>query len=76
MKIVNWLKPLIDHLWENSIEDFDYPGYAGLPKKICNQLSSEIVDLIQENIDGWSTSKTKKEFTKRILEDLSRGLIV
>jgi hypothetical protein len=26
---------------------FDYPDYAGLPKKIVNQLSSEAVDAMQ-----------------------------
>jgi len=28
-------------------EEFDYPDYAGLPKKISNLLNSDEVDLIQ-----------------------------
>jgi hypothetical protein len=70
LKIVNWLQPLIDHLWKNrkTYLDpefyFDYPDYGGLPPKIHNELNSHHVDLIQERIQDWSKRKNKDLFTK------------
>ena len=32
-------------------EYFDYPDYCGMPKKLSNKLSGDLVDRIQENWD-------------------------
>jgi len=31
------------------LRDFDYPEYGGMPKRLANRLSSDMVDRIQEH---------------------------
>lgn len=64
---------MIDHLWDVkkklAEEDFyfEYPYYAGLPKKISNQLTSDVVDILQEELFLWlENSKTKTQFAKKL----------
>lgn len=38
-------------------EEFDFPEYGGMPKKLSFKLSSETVDLIQDN---WATVRQNK----------------
>ena len=56
--------------------DFDYPDYGGLPKKISNRLSSDVVDRIQSNLEEIAQSRTKKSFEAElvplIVEDFIR----
>ncbi len=86
LEIVSWLKPMLEYLWlnkksilskiETKDDFFDYPDYAGLPKKIINNLSSDNVDTLQMClVSALGCSKTKKEFFEFMLDDLSGGLI-
>lgn len=48
-------------------DEFDYPEYWGVPKKIANKLSSDEVDFIQESVcdfaEGlWKKLKEKEDF--------------
>lgn len=87
MKIVSWFEPLVEHLWgmraqvlckeEDQEFNFDYPDYGGLPKKISNKLSSEIVDVIQDELLSWhENNTTKKQFMREVAAHLSRDTIV
>jgi len=39
-----------DILQENISQEFDFDDYWGMPKNICNQLSTDEVDFIQEEV--------------------------
>lgn len=57
--------------------DFDYPDYGGLPKSISNKLSSDVVDLIQEQLIDWLVgSRTEKSFYQTALSALTRETLV
>jgi hypothetical protein len=81
LKIVPWLELLVDALWKNKSQmmkdrSFDYPDYGGLPKDVSDQLTSEHVDFLQENvIDILGSYRTKKQFAKRLVEDLTSGFV-
>jgi hypothetical protein len=90
LKPVEWMEPLIDYFWDNrerliaSVNTdlgypyipFDYPDYAGLPKSVLFCLSSEHVDILQENLyDELKICKTKKAFAKRMIFCLTRDTI-
>lgn len=44
-RIINNLRP-----GETGYVEFDYPDYGGLPKKIYSRLTSDQVDLIQQEV--------------------------
>lgn len=66
------LQQAVDWLWNNRKQlkkqmdeigiDFDFPDYAGMPKRIHNKLTPRQVDLIQDFAGELLTIKTKKEF--------------
>lgn len=81
IKISPWFSEMVDVLWDNRAEltyppenqddpdnTFDYPNYGGLPKRISNKLQSDTVDMIQENQDWLFKCRTKKEFTRHLVE--------
>jgi hypothetical protein len=43
-----------------SHEEFDCPEYGGMPKKLSRKLSSDFVDLIQDNWDWIQKNKSIK----------------
>lgn len=54
---IKLFEQLVDELWKTRDQwqikdgfvgeiDFDYPDYGGIPKRLSNRLSSEIVDQI------------------------------
>ena len=48
--IINFLvnnKHLIQELRDNNFEEFEFPTYAFLPKKISNKMSPDLVDAFQ-----------------------------
>lgn len=51
----------------NSHDVFDYPTYGGMPHKISRQLSSEIVDRIQDNLDSIRSARSIKNIARYIL---------
>lgn len=67
-----YFNPGGSHLYKiNIIYVFDFPYYAGLPKKISNTLSSEAVDAMQEILQNRYSRKYL--FAKAYKETL-RGL--
>jgi hypothetical protein len=59
-----------DFLWTNKESEFDYPHYAGLPKKWVNKLSCEDVDAIQQTLCcGWHT---KKAFSEELMYSFTK----
>lgn len=81
LKIVPWLEPLIDAFWKNKSQmmkdkSFDFPDYGGLPKDISKHLTPEHVDFLQENIINILGSyRTKTQFARRLIEDLTNGFV-
>lgn len=47
-------------LAEKLCEEFDYPEYWGIPKKIANKLTSDEVDFIQESVGDFTCALDKK----------------
>jgi hypothetical protein len=56
-RIIDHIFPKRKEYWGLYGDMFDYPDYAGLPKKISNTLSPEAVDAMQEVLG--------EHFTKR-----------
>jgi len=55
-----------------SIENFDYPDYGNLPKKLSNTFSPEAVDAIQNTKKELSVAKSRKEFSTIWYEEMKR----
>ena len=71
--IINFLvnnKHLIQELRDNNFEEFEFPTYAFLPKKIANRMSPDLVDAIQYCIHLLPNhvDKFKKEIKIKIKE--------
>jgi hypothetical protein len=49
------------------LEVFDYPSYGGMPPKIYNQLSSVLVDTIQDNWEQILAARSIRAMTKAIM---------
>lgn len=47
---------------------FDYPDYGGMPKKLSNQLSSALVDRIQDMFDGILEARTFEQVVECLVE--------
>lgn len=65
---------VVNHLWDhryyyNNASEFDYPWYAGIPKKYSRYLSHESVDAIQSL---WEKIIEKDFYTSKrtFVEDL------
>ena len=78
---VQIFEDMIEFLWSNrenlkadKIDGhyyFDYPNYGGLPKRISNKLSSEVVDRMQELLyDLDYLFQNKLRFRKLMRESL------
>lgn len=84
MKYKKWFSESVEFLWKNrkdlaekythknepDYEMFDYPDYAGMPKKLSRRLSGDFVDVVQS---VWSdllddNFKTKNKFIKELLD--------
>lgn len=58
---------LVWHLWEHRKDiiasdfEFNYPDYAGLPKRISNRLSGDVVDTIQETLKTYGMSIMRRK---------------
>lgn len=57
-QVAVWLFENREDLYNMSIE-FDYPDYAGMPKKLSKKLTGDIVDNIQFN---WGDITTAEKF--------------
>jgi len=64
----NWIHYLCVFLTINRLDEFDYPSYGGLPANVYRELSSEMVNYIQEHINlTGPDGSTLKQWLKRIL---------
>lgn len=50
---VGWLRKNKKHIEETQYDYFDYPNYWDMPTSICDKLSSDEVDWLQEETWGW-----------------------
>lgn len=77
------LDELVDHLFNIRKNfravangEFDYPDYGGLPKRIVNKLSSDVVDKIQCSIGTLSTLRSKKRFAEKLVPLVVEDFVV
>ena len=81
LAIVPWLNQLINELWKNKNkiikdEEFNYPNYGYLSDAIADKLTSDQVDLLQENLFHlFEDSKNKRDFAENLLELLTYGIV-
>ena len=65
-KVAVWFHKNRKTIWDH--EEFDYPEYATLPKKLSDQLSCDSVDWIQDRWDDIRQCKTLKQFLRQIVQ--------
>jgi hypothetical protein len=69
IEIVNHVYPTRNkYAFAGGDEQWDFPDYGGLPKRISNTLSSEAVDAMQDIIQ--SSYSRKRDFVKAYKERL------
>jgi hypothetical protein len=68
-----------DFLWDNRKKflygssercQFDFPDYAGMPRKLSNKLSVDDVDAIQQAIASLGKNWNKSSFSEELMRSL------